>query len=111
MTTHPTTPPSTDRPPDDPRLALLRALNTPPYDTAAGLRGSSLCEAEQLIDDYRAAVLREGADAVAALDRRKLGIEADTIKDAWEEGRDEGADLLRDMAELLHATEGVATDV
>jgi hypothetical protein len=47
----------------------------------------------------RAAVLREAADAVAALDRRKLGIAADTIKDAWEEGRDEGADELRRMAD------------
>lgn len=47
----------------------------------------------------RAAVLREAADAVAALDRRKLGIAADTIRDAWEEGRDEGADELRRLAD------------
>lgn len=59
MTTHPITPPSTTRPPDDPRLALLRALNTPPYDTAAGKVGASLTEAAQLIDDHRAAVARE----------------------------------------------------
>lgn len=98
MTTHPTDPPSTDRPLADPGLALMSALNSPPYDLAAGRTGTPLGEAAQLLDDYRAAVLREGADAVGALDRRKLGIEADTIKDAWEEGRDEGADLLRDMA-------------
>lgn len=46
----------------------------------------------------RAAVLREAADQVAALDRRKLGISADTIRDAWEEARDEAKDLLRRMA-------------
>lgn len=46
----------------------------------------------------RAAVLREAAATVAALDRRKLGIAADTIRDAWEEGRDAGADELRRMA-------------
>lgn len=46
----------------------------------------------------RAATLREAADAVAALDRRKAVIYADTIKDAWEEGRDEGAALLRRLA-------------
>ena len=46
----------------------------------------------------RAAILREAADQVADLDRRNLGIAADTIRDAWEEGRDEGADLLRRLA-------------
>lgn len=51
---------------NDPRLALLRALNTPPYDTAAGKVGASLCEAAQLIDDHHAAVLREVADRYQA---------------------------------------------
>lgn len=51
---------------DDPRLALLRALNTPPYDTAAGLQGSSLTEAAQLIDAYRAAVVTEVVEALNA---------------------------------------------
>ncbi|WP_405960776.1 hypothetical protein OG235_27825 [Streptomyces sp. NBC_00024] len=46
----------------------------------------------------RAATFREAAELVAALDRRKIGIVADTIKDAWEEGRDECADLLRRLA-------------
>ncbi|MFF7476637.1 hypothetical protein [Streptomyces sp. NPDC008092] len=53
----------------------------------------------------RATVLREAADAVAALDRRKLGIAADTIRDAWEEGRDEGADELRRLADEAQQTE------
>lgn len=48
--------------PVDPRLALLRALNTPPYDLAAGKTGTALGEAARLLDDYRAAVLREAAD-------------------------------------------------
>lgn len=47
----------------------------------------------------RADVLLEAAEAVAALDRRKLGIASDTIRDAWEEGRDEGADELRRLAD------------
>lgn len=46
----------------------------------------------------RADTLREAATAVEALDRRKTTIHADTIRDAWEEGRDEGATLLRRMA-------------
>ncbi|MFJ9671401.1 hypothetical protein ACIRP5_11505 [Streptomyces sp. NPDC101221] len=61
-------------------------------------------EVERLRAD-RAAVLREAAAAVAALDRRKVGIAADTIRDAWEEGRDEGVDLLRRMADETAATE------
>lgn len=46
----------------DPRLALLSALNTPPYDSAAGKTGTPLGEAAQMLDDYRAAVLIEAAD-------------------------------------------------
>ncbi|MET9142411.1 hypothetical protein [Streptomyces sp. NPDC004042] len=56
------------------------------------------CEVERLRAD-RAADLREAAEAVAALDRRTVGIAADTIRDAWEEGRDEGAALLRHLAD------------
>lgn len=46
----------------DPRLALMSALNAPPYDSAAGMRGTPLGEAARLLDDYRAAVLTEAAD-------------------------------------------------
>ncbi|WP_345633599.1 hypothetical protein [Streptomyces lacrimifluminis] len=91
MPTNPTPPPSTDRPPDDPRLALLRALNTPPYDTAAGKVGASLGEAEQLIDTYRAAELR---DFLWRLEQSS--------------GHDVAAKLIEDepeWAELLNATE------
>lgn len=52
----------------DPRLALMSALNDPPYDSAAGKRGTPLGEAAQLLDDYRAAVLEETATLAAALD-------------------------------------------
>lgn len=45
----------------DPRLALMSALNTPPYDSAAGKTGTPLGEAAQLLADYRAAVLLEAA--------------------------------------------------
>ncbi|MYU20781.1 hypothetical protein [Streptomyces sp. SID8352] len=56
----------------------------------------------------QAAALREAAAAVAALDRREIGITADTIRDAREEDRDEGADLLRRMADETAATETAA---
>lgn len=48
----------------DPRLALMSALNDPPYDGAAGKRGTPLGEAAQLLDAYRARELRLAADAV-----------------------------------------------
>ena len=57
-------PPSADRPPDDPHLALMSALNTPPYDLAAGKTGTPLGEAGRLIDDYRAAVVAEVVEAL-----------------------------------------------
>lgn len=58
----------------DPRLALMSALNDPPYDDAAGKRGTPLGEAAQLLNAYRAAELRDflwrleqsAGDAVAA---------------------------------------------
>jgi hypothetical protein len=88
MTTHP---PTTTLPPDSPRLALLRALNTPPYDTAAGKTGTPLCEAGQLLDAFRASELR---DFLWRLEQSS--------------GHDVAAKLLEDnpdLAELLHATE------
>lgn len=45
----------------DPRLALMSALNDPPYDGVAGKRGTPLGEAAQLLADYRTAVLLESA--------------------------------------------------
>lgn len=97
-----TTPPSTDRPPDDPRLALLRALHTPPYDLAAGRTGSSLGEAVQLIDAYRAAVLRGVAEEILGIDAHPnaSGHHSDIYKAL--------AHRFRRQAELLDATE--ATD-
>lgn len=77
---------------DDPRLALLRALNTPPYDTVAGKAGSSLGEAERLIDTYRASELR---DFLWRLEQSS--------------GDQVAAKLVEDnpeWAELLSATEG-----
>lgn len=58
----------------DPRIALMARLNTPPYDEVAGMRGTPLDEAAQLLDAYRAAELRNflwrleqsAGDAVAA---------------------------------------------
>lgn len=101
MTIDPTPPPSTDRPPDDPRLALLRALNAPPYDLAAGKTSTPLNEAVQLIDDYRAVVLCEGADGLGRMDydtdANDYGY--DSYRDAWNGGAMDGAELLRRMAD------------
>jgi hypothetical protein len=57
---------TTDRPPDDPRLALMSALNTPPHDGAAGKTGTPLGEAAQLLDAYRAAVVAEVVEVLTA---------------------------------------------
>jgi hypothetical protein len=49
---------------DDPRLALMSALNTPPYDGPSGKYCTPLGEAAQLLDAYQAAVLLEAAKAL-----------------------------------------------
>ncbi|MBP5931844.1 helix-turn-helix domain-containing protein [Streptomyces sp. LBUM 1479] len=87
----------------DPRLALMSALNTPPYDGAAGKIGMPLGEAARLIADYRAAVLAEGADAVFALDYDVMvGEEGDenlgSMREAWDLGTVHANQLLRRMA-------------
>lgn len=111
-------PPATNQTAEEHRLALSEALGLgtgapwdaihdrvtelglPPLDRDPVARRLGLLAAP--VD--RAAVLREAAELVAALDRRKTVIHADTIRDAWEEGRDEGADLLRRLAaEAPHA--------
>ena len=43
----------------DPRIAILSALNTPPYDDAAGVYATPLGEAAQLLDAYRASMLKD----------------------------------------------------
>lgn len=48
----------------DPRIALMSRLNTPPYDEVAGMRGTPLGEAAQLLDAYRAAVIAEVVEAL-----------------------------------------------
>lgn len=50
----------------DPRIALVSRLNTPPYDEVAGMRGTPLDEAAQLLDAYRSVVYAEVADRLAA---------------------------------------------
>jgi hypothetical protein len=87
----------------DPRLAILSALNDPPYDGAAGKIGMPLGEAAQLLDAYRAAVLAEGADAVFALDYDEMvGEEGDenlgSMREAWDLGTIHADKLLRRMA-------------
>lgn len=65
---------------DDPRLAILSRLNTPPYDDAAGTYSTPLGEAARLLDAYRAAVLREAADAVARFTGNDLDANAKMLR-------------------------------
>ena len=75
----------------DPRLALVSRLNSPPYDGPSGTYCTPLDEAAQLLDAYRASVLRDFL---------------------WRLGQSSGdtaaAKLVEDnpdLAELLNATE------
>jgi hypothetical protein len=83
----------------DPRLALMSALNDPPYNEVAGKRGTPLGEAAQLLADYRAAVLREAANGLVA-----LGPEDSLVSGvaAW----NEAVDVLRRMADQTPQGEG-----
>jgi hypothetical protein len=51
----------------DPRIAILSALNDPPYNQTAEKRCVPWDDAAQLLGAYRAAVLREAASAVEQL--------------------------------------------
>lgn len=81
----------------DPRIAIMSALNTPPYDSVAGLRGTPLGEAAQLLDAYRAAVV---AEVVAALQSKAQELSAE----AEEEMRRD----LEEEAQVWHEAAGVA---
>lgn len=84
----------------DARVALMSRLNTPPYDDAAGTYSTPLGEAAQLLDAYRAAVLREAAD--------KLD-ESETLRDLTDDHMGDvnaAANELRRMADALEAQDG-----
>ena len=57
MTTHPTDPPSTDRPPDDPRARLFGFVES-------GAIEEDLPTFAAAVDAYKAAVLRAAADRI-----------------------------------------------
>ncbi|WP_200309455.1 helix-turn-helix transcriptional regulator [Streptomyces adelaidensis] len=82
----------------DPRLALMSRLNTPPYDEAAGKTGTPLGEAAQLLDAYRAAILREAADSVSDMPAPDCSDFSD-LDEAWESGASAAARRLRDVAD------------
>lgn len=96
----------------DPRIALMSRLNTPPYDDAAGMRGTPLGEAAQLLDAYRTAVLREAADAIDARQAKFEAEERADIGDLDHETVQQGAavrgmaDYLRRMADETEAQDG-----
>lgn len=75
----------------DPRLVLMSALNAPPYDEVAGVRGTPLGEAAQLLDAYRASVVDEVVTALQAKAR-------DLSAEAEEEMRRD----LEDEAQVWH---------
>lgn len=81
----------------DPRIALMARLNTPPYDEVAGMRGTPLDEAAQLLDAYRASVVDE---VVTAL-REKAG---ELSAEAEEEMRRD----LEEQAQVWHDAAAVA---
>lgn len=81
----------------DPRLAIVSRLNTPPYDEVAGMRGTPLGEAAQLLDAYRASVVDE---VVTAL-REKAG---ELSAEAEEELRRD----LEEQAQVWHDAAAVA---
>lgn len=71
----------------DPRLTLMSRLHTPPYDEAAGTYSTPLGEAAQLLDAYKAAVLREAVAELSALLAEEQ--EAGAIVDRLSEMADE----------------------
>ncbi|MFM9616820.1 hypothetical protein ACKI14_02520 [Streptomyces turgidiscabies] len=66
MTTQPTDPPSTDRPPADPRIAVLSGLSSPAWHSTPEAYGMPWDDAVQLLDAYRAAVVAEVVEALNA---------------------------------------------
>lgn len=80
----------------DPRLAILSRLNTPPYDDAAGTYSTPLGEAAQLLDAYRASMLR---DFLFRLEQSAGDAAAEKFLDDNPE-----------LAELLRAVEAEASD-
>jgi len=76
----------------DPRIAILSALNDPPYNEVAEKRCVPWGEAEKLLAAYRAAVIREAADAMAEL---------------IAEGEHDPDCLVDELRQLAHKTPGV----
>lgn len=83
----------------DPRIAILSRLNDPPYNETAEKRCTPWDEGVKLLDAYRAAVLREAADALD---------ESETLRDLTDDHMSDvnaAANELRRMADEPTATE------
>ncbi|GAA3956903.1 hypothetical protein GCM10022384_07520 [Streptomyces marokkonensis] len=88
----------------DPRIAILSALNDPPYNQRAEKRCVPWDEAEKLLGAYRAAVLREAANRTQA---KIAGVEdGDDDAVGLRCGLFIAEDLLRGMAEESGAQDG-----
>jgi hypothetical protein len=72
----------------DPRIAILSALNEPPYNEVAEKRCVPWDEAEQLLDAYRMAVLRAAADELEQDDHLLAAEELRRMADEQPEAQD-----------------------
>jgi hypothetical protein len=81
----------------DPRIAILSALNDPPYNERAERRCVPWAEAEKLLATYRAAVLREAADRLDAARSYPRESAEETVGYLF--GMDNAVSLLRRMAD------------
>ena len=90
----------------DPRIAILSALNEPPYNEVAESRCVPWDEAEKLLDAYRAAVVTEVVEALQAKGGElSAQAEAEMRRDleeqaqVWHEAADEARKLKRQKRE------------
>lgn len=87
----------------DSRIAILSRLHMPPYDDAAGTYSTPMGEAAQLLDAYRAAVLREAAQRLyTAL----FPTVYDDMGQKAAEGVNRAVSELRRMADEMGAQDG-----
>ncbi|MCZ4513495.1 hypothetical protein O3Q52_36190 [Streptomyces sp. ActVer] len=69
----------------DPRLAIMSALDTPPYDDVAGVYATPLDEAAQLLAAYREAVVAEVVEALTAKGAELSALAEEEMRPSLEE--------------------------
>ncbi|WP_225840290.1 AlpA family transcriptional regulator [Streptomyces sp. NK08204] len=88
----------------DPRIAILSALNDPPYNEVAEKRCVPWDEAVKMLNAYRAAVLREAAAHLDKVHDYPSGSAEAT--GAYLSGMENAANLLRRTADEPEASDG-----